>query len=285
MNSKNRSKFVALSMTVLLMFAMYFVFDMISTNKKLDGDLSKEKVKNEKSFSEKLKLEKDIKDFKAQLASYEGKNKQLDKYLSEMKAKLAEKEKALANTSKATQTAKVYHDESLGIKKMNEDLIAKIASLSNENSRLANELAMANTTIASLNEKSSIQFIEPENVLSTENYRMDPLKKKNDKLTVRASKMQKLAVSFDALSSRSDSNYKLVVKEQTGRTLNGKVAINVVKVSPVYYASTSTEISLKNRKRIELKFEPEQKLKEGIYSIFVYHDNEEVGTAQIRLGK
>ncbi|MEQ8907223.1 hypothetical protein [Ekhidna sp.] len=281
MKTESKSKVVAIVSTALLLIAMFVAFEKISLSKDLSGQLNREKLKSEKALSEKMKLEKEINSFKAQLASYQGKNQNLDKDLAKMRAKLAEKEKALAKMSKNTPTA-VYKNESESIKKLNQELNARIAELSSENDRLSGELSKANQLIASLNNSENDRFVD--NVLSTENYRMDPMKKKNDKLTVRAKKMGRLAVSFDALSYGSDSNYRLVVKEQTGRELTGKVAVNVTE-TPVYYASTDKSMLLKSKKRIELKFQPEQKLKEGIYSILVYHDNDEVGSAQIRLGK
>ncbi|WP_370088851.1 hypothetical protein [Ekhidna sp.] len=280
MKTESKSKVVAIASTALLLVVMFVAFEKIALNKDISGQLDREKLKSEKALSEKMKLEKEIKNFKSQLASYEGKNKNLDKDLEKLKAKLAEKEKALAKMSKDTP-AIVYQAESSKIKKLNDELNARIAELSRENERLSNELSQANLMIASLKESPDDKFVD--NVLSTENYRIDAMKKKNDKLTVRAKKMGKLEVSFDALSYGIDSNYRLVVREQTGRELSGKLAVNVTEI-PVYYASTSNMIE-KSKKRIELKFQPEQKLKEGIYSILVYHENDEVGSAQIRLGK
>jgi hypothetical protein len=79
---------------------------------------------------------------------------------------------------------------------------------------------------------------DPDNVLMTNNYRWETLKKKNDKLTVRAKKLNKIDVSFDALSYGNDGNYPMVVRNQNGKNLTGQLVANIIPLPGEFWDTT-----------------------------------------------
>ena len=285
MKNEKRIKVAAITVTALLLVAMFAAFQQMTLNERRSDELSQEKLKNERTISEKMKLQQEINDLRSQITAYQGKNAELDKYLKDLEQELSAKEKQLASQKRNAATAQNLKKESEHLKKLQDELNARIAVLTSENTRLAAELSRANTMIASLNDELLNATSDPDNVLMTNNYRLETLKKKNYKLTVRAKKLNKIDVSFDALTYGKDGNYRRVVKNQNGKNLTGQIASTVTPLPGEYYASLEEGTPQKSKKRVELEFSPEEKLKAGIYTILVYHGEEEVGMAQIRLAK
>ncbi len=273
-------------LSALILLTIVVVIRHDKEKEALSKSLSKERLANEQRLSEKLQLEKEIKDFKQKLASYQGKNAELDKYLTEMKDKLAKKEQALATLSIQQSNERKLRDETSNLKKLRADLDKKMSELTTENATLVEKLKQSDLLVANLrDELSAIQNPElgqEKNVLA-DNYRLETLKK-NDKLTVRAKKTGKMIVSFDT-PAKELASYNLVVKEQSGADLKGKIVMTSHDIASALYASNSDPDIQRLQKRIELKFTPEQPMKRGIYAIQVFENNILVGNAQVRLEK
>ena len=120
-----------------------------------------------------------------------------------------------------------------------------------------------------------------------DNYRIEALKGRHDKLTVSARRTNKLMVSFDIPKGVGEELYFKILTpdKQEFSSINDKSAmISFYDIENNLLAST-TGSALGNQalKRAELIYKPEQKLTKGIYRFNVYNGAEYVGSIQLKL--
>ena len=281
MNYKQIALIAVLGLTIILS-GIFFV-----NNRSLKKDLQGEKIKSEALFSEKLMLDKSLVKFKDDLNSMKGKNNQLDKQIEDIKQQLAKKEaevKKLIADNASYQTLKIKYKELEILKnKLNEELSAQ--KLAYENLRLQNQ---------SLNDQLAETLFEKEKLfdnntilkaMAGNNYRIEAVRGKSDKLTIKARRTQKLIVTFDLPNDVGNNiNFKLITPEgnEFASKDNKSASIKITENSDNFYASLK-EMGKIGTKRVEMFYIPTEKLGKGLYKFDVYDNNTYIGSTQLRL--
>jgi myosin heavy subunit len=281
-----RSQTVLIALTALALILSGAIF---YSNRSLKNQLHKEKIKSETLLSEKLNLEKSIDAFKKDLSLLKGRNAELDKVVNETSTKLSKKEseikKLLAENASLSDLRKKNEELEALHKKMQDEISSlnmNIARLTEENNRFSETVAIVNAENKSLATQNALL-----EAMLADNYRIEALKGKHDKLTVAAKRTNKLMVSFDLPSDMgSELFFKVITpdkKEFSSKNDNAAI-INLYDEDTNLIASLSGVPSgdLKAR-RAELIYKPDHKLIKGIYRFNIYDGNEYLGSIQLRL--
>ncbi len=292
MKTENKIKIAAIIAALLLLISLGGVVMLNRQNKTLHAHADAEHLKAENLLSEKLALEKQIKDFRSEMKTVKGKNEELDRYLSEAQRKLGEKEAAIAKLSKENANTKaILKKENDEIKKMRKELYAQIDQLNTHNKKLNDQISQLNNTIASLNEEKKellAKLESPKMDMVASNFMIEVRRKKEEKLTVRAKKTHSVAVSFDLPkgSAQSLANfYRVDLLSPTGALIGCKVKGVDAKKANNMTASLKALPAKDSADKVQLTFEPEEKLVKGVYSIVIYNGNRYLGSAQVKLVK
>ncbi len=258
---------------------------MHDTNTSLETLLDNNRLKSETLLSEKLMLDKEIKDLRADINAQKGKSKALDAALSKAQMALEQKERELRNRSKNEVKAKDL-DELRKIKTQLEaeknELYSNLNQVLAEKDRLIEALAAANSQNKSLNDK--VSFME---ALAINNMRVDATKR-NEKLTVVARKTRQLNMAFD-LPQHLANDVQFKLRTPSGAMIDHTDAAlswhEVIGQQGEYTASIELMQpgDLKVSKRMEMRYEPKDRLQRGLYTIDVYNGKTYVASCQVRL--
>ena len=277
---------IIIATSVVLILAGLSIYKNVT----IKNQLQKEKIRSETLLSEKLELNKSIDNFKKDLASLQGKNTQLDKVVKETSGQLEKKEsqirKLLAENASLTDLKK----KNAELEALRNKLEEEVASLNlNVNQLMADNKQYSEQLESMQTENKSLAFHNAllEAMLS-DNYRIEALRGKHDKLTVAARRTNKLMVSFDIPSgSGKDIYFKIVTpdeKELSSRD-DKSATINYINQDENLMASLteSAASGSQSAKRAELIYKPEHKLTKGIYRINVYDGKDYMCSIQLRL--
>ncbi|MCB9251594.1 MAG: hypothetical protein H6605_03955 [Flavobacteriales bacterium] len=280
-----REKIYAAATVLVLLASMITSVVYYSDNKSLGKKLNDEKINSELLLSEKLSLQKQLEAFKNELNSTEVKNKELSSLIEKTKAELYKKQKALSSVNTKNGSLKKLKKQVADLNKLKSDYEAKFASLNETINKLNSEKDALNQTIASLRSenKDLTNNLALLNSLKTDNYLVETSKNKN-KLTVLARKTKKMAFNFNVPQNQSgDLNFKITKPD--GRVIEGKdkgISYNVVYDRESDLASLGDE-NLKVTKKIEMTYEPKEKLKAGLYKIEMFNNGQYIGSCNVRL--
>jgi hypothetical protein len=121
--------------------------------------------------------------------------------------------------------------------------------------------------------------------MASNNHRIEAVRGKNDKQTVRARRTQKLVFSFE-LPANVGSDIQFQVSCPEGKVFesrdNKAASVKVVNTNRNFFAST-TEIHAVDTKTIEMSYIPENKLKKGNYEFKVYNEGRYIGSSRLTL--
>ncbi|AEV33042.1 hypothetical protein Oweho_2066 [Owenweeksia hongkongensis DSM 17368] len=280
-----RNKIIAATSTALFFVALIAMMIIHDSNRSLEEMLNGAKLKNETVLSEKLALDKEINDYKKQLAALQGKNKELDKFLATANADLAKKESQLKVAGKNTSNTK----ELANLRKMRSDLenqvsalVAQIASLEGANSDLTQQIASLTNKNQDL--KSSNDLMK---AFAANNYRMETSRGKSEKLTVVARKTKKLKMGFDLPQNVVENvQFKITMpdgsvidKEEDGLT----ATLLDIEDGSDLMVSLEPMGDFEVTRRIEMKYEPKKKLSKGVYTIDIYNGDTYMVSCQVKL--
>lgn len=281
---KTQTVFITVMAVALILAGSLFY-----SNRSLKDQLQKEKIRSEALVSETLNMDKAIEKFKKDLNSLKGKNTELDKVVKQTSDQLAKKEaaiKKLMAENASLADLKIKNEELETLRKKLEDKIAKMNldmdQLIAENKEFNEKLSSVKTE----NESLAVHNALLEAMLA-DNYRVEALKGKHDKLTVVARRTDKLMVSFDIPSEIGQEMF-FKIKTPKGDELSSKddksASIKFINQNTNLMASlTGSSSGSTMTKRAELVYKPDQKLTKGIYGINVYNGNDYVGSIQVRL--
>lgn len=283
----NKNQWVLIGVIALaILLSGTFFFN----GRKIKKDLHKEKVNSEVLLSEKLSLEKSIEKFRKDLESVKGDNAELRNLLAKTSADLEAKDKevkalrARATSSKELNSKlKELENMKAGFEKELALIKSENQSLKEENVRLKKQLeeTVADKEILQIN-NSILRS------LAANSYRIDAVRGKKDKLTVRARCTQRLVVSFD-LPKEAGDEFSFVLKTPSGEEISSKTEgtarINFI---PGSERTVSSKIEKDSNpitmRRAEMIYNREEKLQKGIYEFKLYDQKERfIGSTQIRL--
>lgn len=283
--SERRNKIIAATSTALFFVALIAMMIIHDSNRSLEEMLNGAKLKNEATLSEKLSLDKEIKNYKAQLASLQGKNAELDKYLATANADLAKKEKELKAAGRSQSNAK----ELANLRKMRADLenqvsalIAQIANLEGANSDLTQQIASLTSKNQELKSNNDLM-----KAFAANNYRMEASRGKSEKLTVVARKTKRLKMGFD-LPQNVVENVQFKIQTPDGTVIDKQedgltATLMDIEDGSDLIASLEPMGSFEVTRRIEMKYEPKKKLSKGVYTIDIYNGETYMVSCQVKL--
>jgi hypothetical protein len=270
---------------VLILSGLFFV--MVSSQK---NKLKQERIRSETLLSERLMLEKKMDAFQKEQAKLQDKHANLLQMMKETSDQLAAKDIEL----KKLQTVKVLASE---LKKKNaemEGLYAKVKSeidslvlvmglLTNEKTQLGDQLEAMIASNDLLNQRNSML-----QAMLSDNYRVEAIRGKNNKLTVVARKANSLVSSFDVPVGFGDALFFKVITPEDVEILSSESQAATIRMED-YDGNLMASLSGGSAsmgafsKRAELIYTPEQKLTKGIYQFHVYDGKNYMGCVQVRL--
>ncbi len=283
MTTQHNKRTVGLVSSIVILLMASAVF--YNGKNKAVNKLNDEKIVSEKLLSETKQLDKKITSIKDQLAKSEVKNSDLSKTIDNRNKELSEKSneinKLLADKASVNKLKKKIAElETLNAKINNDiaDAHKNNSSLIAENSKLNKQINEANNELQALVAQNA--FLQ---AMIADNYRVEALKKHNDKLTIRAKRTNKLQVSFDMPTNNNNS----IVFKITDPKGNEISSVNNKQIS---YNTTDKNLTADNNNigaisvsRTELTYTPDKKLDKGIYTIKVYNGDKYVGSTQMKL--
>lgn len=285
-------KQLALIAGVLLFLLVSGVFFM--NNRSLKSDLKQERLTSEALLSEKLMMEKSLAKSRQDLLSAQAANDRLDKKIADITLEIEEKEARLArlasDNSSLRRTAARVKDMETTIEKLNADLASlnsRLADLRAESDRHRLSGQELKTQLDALNREKE-QMTTANAILRAmagNNYRVEAVRGKNEKLTVNARRTQKLVYTFDLPGDiASDLSFTIKTPDNKKFTSSGSHTASIVvnENSNNFFAST-TMLGATGTKNIEMIYKPEERLQKGVYEFEVFNGGKYIGTTRLRL--
>ena len=283
-DKKTRIAITAALAALLILSASFFII-----NASLKKQLGDQKIKSEKLLSEKLKLDQSIKELKDDMSAMAGINVRLDKLLGEANRKLQNKEAEIKRLIAENATVSELRAQVRELELLREQLTTDIANLNINLAQLNNDNACLNELLTrTKNENELLAFDNTIlKAMVADNYRIEALKGRHEKLTINARKTDKLLVSFD-LPSDVGRNLYFKVNTPQGEEFSSKTdlsaIINIVENNDRLLASANSDAGGSiGTKRVEMIYKPNKKLTKGVYRFNVYNDNSYLGSTQLRL--
>lgn len=288
---ETKIKAVAAGVTATLFASMLTIGVMYRNNSLLDEDFKAEKVRTESLAAEKASLKGEMTKLKRELASFTTKNKELEKAIKDAQYKVVVKEAEIARMSKENASSiQKLRKENEAVKQIRQELLTQLEGMKKSNAQLAAQVAELNKTIAALRkENESLYAKVGEKPLMAYNFRVETVKKRKDKISVKAKKINKVNISFDVNSSKKlagDLYIKLSSEkagDMQGETLLAFEEIEEIPADELLASTETVLISTDEYKRYTVAFDPKEKMTEGVYYLRVYSGNNYLGSSQFKL--
>ena len=287
---ETKVKAVAAGVTAALFASMLTIGVMYRNNSLLTEDFKAKKVRTESLAAEKASLKGEMEKLKRELASFSTQNKELEKAIKEAQYKVVAKEAEIARmSSENASNLQKLRKENEAVKKIRQELLAQLESMKKNNAQLEAEVSELNKTIAALRkENESLYARTSEKSLMAYNFRVETVKKRKDKLTVKAKRINKVKVSFDVNSSKKLAGDIYIKLSSEKGDMEGETLLAYEELeepnSDELWASTDTYIiSTDEFKRYTVAFDPKDKMASGVYYIKVYSGNSYLGSSQFKL--
>ena len=283
--TKNQSALVVLAMLAVIFSGMFFISHSVQKSK-----LKREKIRTETLLSEKLELEKNREISQKELAALKSKHASLVNKMKETTALLSTRENEIKKLAAESATARELKKKNAELEALRHQMEADIDSLVMNMDRLMQEQLLAQKQLEAM--KSSNDFLSLKNAMLegmlSDNYRVEALKGKNEKLTIAARKANTLVSSFDVPAGMGEAiHFKVITPEETEiSSLDNRFAsVKIHEYEENLMASISGGTTEPNTfsKRAELIYKPHQKLSRGIYRFMVYDGDNYMGSVQLKL--
>jgi septal ring factor EnvC (AmiA/AmiB activator) len=290
MTAESKIRTVAAGVTVTLFATLIGTGILYRDNSLLKEDFKAEKVRTESLTAERNSLKNEMESLKADLASYTLKNSELDGAIRSAQQQLSEREARIAQLNKENASIGQLKKENAAIRKIRQDLLTQLESMKHNQGQLQAEIMELNRTIAALRKENESLYARANAKTSMAyNFRTEVVRKRKDRLTVKAKRAHLVNISFD-MSNPNELSGELYVKVRSPKSQDvaGDLVIteNVVLYQDVLTASLENGWSAPtDYRRVSLKFDPADKLEPGIYHVMVYSGNNYLGSTQFSLAK
>jgi DNA repair exonuclease SbcCD ATPase subunit len=276
---------ISLGLGIIMFSALVSIVTLYLNNNFLQKSLSNEKITNEYLLSEKLALFKDIEDYMFNNNSLNKLNQELENNIEQINKTIEDKELEIIRLNKENGKVNKLKKELLGLNKLKKEHETKILALKETIDKLNTDNNFLNQSLASLTEENK-QLAANLDLLSSitaDNYLVETTRKKG-KLTVVAKRTKKLGVNFKVPENMVETiSFKLIKPD--GNTVEGNskdIAVNITDNNEVLYASLD-KAELKVSKRIEMTYEPKERLKSGVYKVEIYNKERYIGSCNVKL--
>lgn len=273
----------------ILCISLFLIVFLFQGKSKFKNQLTDEKRKSEVLLSEKLTLNKTVKNYKTDIEKLQSKTTGLNKLITDANLDIQNKNAEISRLKIANGPIKDLKAQNVELEKQKQQLSGELAKNINalaeakkEYEKLNNQLSLALKTNENLESDNSVL-----KQLFSYNYRTEALKGKKEKLTVNAKKTDKLLVYFD-LPGNINNKIHFNMVTSNGKEISSKkdLAANI-KISEngdgLTASSNQDSGGTLGTKRVEMSYKPNQKMAKGVYQFNLYNDDRFLGSTQLRL--
>lgn len=289
----NKTKLYAGTVTILLFAAITTAGMLFDVKGDLQLDLNNSQLKNEKLLSEKLQLDREISQLKGEMITLTSHSSELNSRLETANGRIVEQEKNINQIRKQNNSMKKELD---AMRKLKAQLEIEVDNLKAANQALTTANKQLEKDMNGLVAENSALKDKLKNaaVLKASNFRVEVMRKRQDKLTVKASRTHQVSVSFDlpesAMASLGKSKVYMVISGPNGKTMTEvgatKKTIYADGLKMEFTPTLTKEVDLgRGHQRITIAYHPENEMSEGLYKVELYTDNLFLGNSQFRLMK
>lgn len=282
-----KEKIVAAVATVLFFVSIIGTTYFYDKSRNLNKGIQEEQLKNELALSEKLSLAKEIEQLQTELNKMKGKNSNLDNEIAHLNIKLSEKENELKNIVWEKGQVKKLNKQLTEIRNAKNDITKEMNTLYDKISMLETENSDLNQLVSTLKvqNKDLAEHVQLLSAIKSDNFCVET-QKRNDKLTIFARRTKKINLSFD-LPQEVVANIKFKVTKPDGTIVTDEkdgLSYLIVENEPVLTASLDKKPNELNvSKRIQMTYQPKDKLKTGTYKVELYNNETYIGSYQVKL--
>jgi chromosome segregation ATPase len=284
----NNQKIFTITAALVVAVAIIIAGISFSNFKKTKRSLNENKLSYERLLAEKLELDKKTLKMQDQLFALGKDNELALTSLTGAEEKIKDLENQLKVVENNNKKVKSLESQISDLQKKNQNIANELAESNLKNEQLKNKNDELNQSLAMLQEEFT-KLRENNRILSTmiaNNYRVESVKGKKDKLTLNAKKTKKVLMSFD-IPQDIATNIHLKIQTPEGKIISGtdkNITWRIVEIKENYLASALPYLGdIEIKKRIEITYKPVEKLNKGIYSLEFYNSNTLIGMCQIRL--
>jgi hypothetical protein len=265
-------------------FAILYIF----SNKILKKQLRSEKIYAEALLSENMALDKNIFELQSNLSTLKGRNTYLDLSILETSRKLEKKEDELKRLIAGKPHVASMRKKVSELEETRNQLSRELDILREVADQLRTQIESKDNLIATLqiDNKKLEGTNSILNAMIADNYRIEALKGKSERITAVARKTGLLLVSFDLPEDVNENIYFVLTVPGGGefKSLESNAAtLRVYENEHLLIAADNDQTLAFNSKRVEMSFKPGKKLKKGIYRFNVYNNDNYLGSMQLRL--
>jgi hypothetical protein len=264
-------------------------------NGRLKEAVNGEKLQSEKLLSEKLLLTKQIDQFRGEIATLKGKNQESDRRLEKAGRDLTQLETKLQQLDQEAAGARQARQQLAALKKLRETLAAELQSVKAYNGQLEDKNATLARDLSRLTAENN-QLLAQNKTLADQvktlsftgsNFKIEVLKRNNDKLTVKARRTEKISIGFEVAAGTALDPQLIHVDllSPDGSLQEGKSEVHVEGGSPLSASTGPGATAAADSRKVSITYDPNEKLKKDTYTAIVFHGNTLLGKAQFRLMK
>lgn len=284
-NGRSGRWFTASVLMLLMVAALAGFYNIENSN--LGEELKAEHLHAESLFGNKVVLQKELESLRREIIrlEFEGKTskeeiERLRQLLKAGEAVLTLKKTELSNASATLEQERLraseVNDKNIGIQE-------QLEAVQHENTRLRNEIAGMLQEEATLNAE-----LQAARRTKAAYFRIEALRGRKGKNTSKASKTDRMLISFTWPEAAQGKNLYLVLsgpdKQAIGNPAKEQVSILLDGTRQLITPTISKRLNIKHdAPRQEVMLEITQKLQPGMYQADVYTDDYHLGGTQIRL--
>lgn len=284
-NSTIKQKTITLSLGIVLIALTVSTISLFYNNQELNKHVNEEKIKNELLLSEKLALFKDIEDYTFNNNSLNKLNKDLEENIVQINKTIGLKESEIARLNKDNAKVNALKKQLVELNRLKREQETKLTALNETIKKLTTDNNFLNQSLAAMTEenKQLAANLELLSSITADNYLVETTRKKG-KLTVVAKRTKKMGVTFKVPENMVETiSFKITKPDGTSIDGNSKdVAISITDDTERLYASLGKR-EIKVSKRIEMTYEPKERLKSGVYKVEIYNREKYIGSCNVKL--
>lgn len=284
-----KTTWMAYIAAVVLGLALILSGYLLSRNNKLNSKLAAETTINTNLVAQKNALQTDISRLSTEIASWKGKNTQLEAELNDAIERLARSQAELETMIGAKRDKKEIEKKLAEVLALKEELTYRLAELTDNLDQLTIENQKLNNTIIDLRDENSKMAADMQmmQAILADNFLIEALKRNADKPTVASRRTGKIRIAVDVPIAIQDQIHFKIKKSDGGivDSRNDK-SCTLISLGPSNeLLATGNNLSgmpIKT-KRFNMTYNAGKKMKPGIYIIEVYNNDTYLGASQIRL--
>jgi len=283
------TKILSAGVGILLILALIFSIALIFQKNSLKKSLVLEQSHGATLLAQKHALQKEVESYSSEISRLVGKNKELDSSLAESINKLHNAQYELNRLVRENSDKKLIQKKLQEVQALKDELEVKLIAMNTRLDELNNEKLALNSTISSLQNENremaaNLQMVQ---AVMANNFLIEALKGKKDKLTVSAKRTGKIKVDFEIpVAIQSQVHFKIIkpggIVLDSQNDKNFTVIAQNSSIGSMASSSNAPGVPIKT-KRINLTYKPDTKLRPGIYTIEVYNNDTYLGASQIKL--